>query len=314
MCATNYSDSSNFRDRTHQAIGVISFVYAPVITIVNILLVVSFVATKQTLKQSSNFLIVCISISDALVGAILMPLVGFINVWHNTPKSCWLNFIAWIGHRYFSGASLQMTTLLALDRYLHMNPDFHAPPSKLSKLFIRPNIFGTVFLVHIITGGLMLGMVISARIPNGHAYVNIVTVALIFFFSAIFVAMYTRGYLRVRRSVTDNILYQGREDSGLNERPEYLKKLFKTVLILLISMFVAWIPINLLPILALIHVFGTDVDQNVGFFISEIAFLFFDLNTAINALIIFYRNKRSREWLVRGFRRCCRLKNEEEEA
>ncbi len=302
----------NFWHRTYQAVGVISLIYAPVITIANILLVVSFIATKQTLKQASNFLIVCISVSDALFGAILMPLVGFINAWYQTPKNCLLYHIAYTSQIFFCGVSIQMTTLLALDRYLHMNPDFQASSSRFSKLFKRPYIYGTVTLVYLLTGLIILCIHFTPRSSMTSAYINMFFVFFIFFYTTFVVVIYIRGYMRIRRYVDENPVYARREDSGPSERPEYLKQLFKTVLILLITMFVAWMPIFALPILNIIHSFTNYIDYDAIFFLSETAYLFFDLNAAINALIIFYRNKKSREWLGKCFRWCCRLRNGEE--
>ena len=42
----------------------------------------------------------------------------------------------------------------------------------------------------------------------------------------IFVTMYTLSFLRIRRFVAENPIYQNRGEADSNESPEYLKELF----------------------------------------------------------------------------------------
>ncbi len=55
-------------------IGAIYGIYCPVIITINVVLIVSFFATKQSMQNTSNLLTICLSISDSLIGAIVMPL------------------------------------------------------------------------------------------------------------------------------------------------------------------------------------------------------------------------------------------------
>ncbi len=304
---------THFQIETSRIIGVISLVYSVLITTTNIILIVSMIATKQSLKHASNFLIICMSVSDTLNGVVLMAVLAVLNLWKTVPGSCLFLTTSMLLQWYFCGVSMSLTVLLALDRYLHMNPDFQTSPSKCSKLFTRPNIYITVSAVHLLTIALILTAYLLARyIPSAVVWADQTFLVLIFLFTSFFVVMYIRGYLRVRRFVVGNPIYKNREASNQNEGPSYLKELFKTVLILLVTVLVAWIPIFALSVACMVANFRVYLDVDLKFVFSKTAFLFFNLNAAINALVIFYRNQKSRDWFKKSFYSCFKQSGEQQ--
>ncbi len=309
MCLSN--ETTRFQAHTLNTIGVISLVYAPVIIILNALLITSFVATKQALTNASNILIVCLSLSDALIGAILMPLLGIKNILHISLRSCSFDLIAVGLQFYFCAVSLQMTTLLAFDRYLHMKPDYHRNPSRFSKLFKKPTIYITICLVYVLTGlvmAILFFTILSSTDPDALFYFDASFTAILFLSLAFLVVIYIRGYLRIRGFVVRNPIHANREDSN----PEYLKQLFKTVLILLVSMLVAWTPIFAFNLILIITYLGVYINPDAIFLFAYTSTMLFNLNAAMNALIVLYRNKKSREWLARRFSFCRKQRNEVE--
>ena len=76
--------------------------------------------------------------------------------------------------------------------------------------------------------------------PRKTAYFAAVTAIVLLVMMPIFVTMYTLSFLRIRRFVAENPIYQNRGESDANESPEYLfyslKQLFKTVLLLIAAM------------------------------------------------------------------------------
>ncbi len=132
-----------------QLSGVLLLAYCPMIIITNALLISSIIATNQSLKNTSNLLIVCLSIADIVLGVIFVPLVGFGNIWFDNPIICASNTAGPILQAFYFVTSSGMTLLLAVDRYLHMNPDFHMSESRVTKLFKRPWIF-VLLLVNIL--------------------------------------------------------------------------------------------------------------------------------------------------------------------
>ncbi len=293
--------------------GVINIIYAPIIITANVLFIASMIATKQSLTKSSNFLIVCLSCSDCLIGAILMPLQCVENFWYDFNEICLLKRIAAFVQLYFCGMSMSMTMLLALDRYLHMNPNFQNPPSKLAKLFKRPKIYFTVF------GSCLFQVVVSFAIhlttkhfPNTiMLFVSFFCIFMVFSITLV-AAIYTRGYLRIRRYVAENPIYANRGEAS--ESPEYLNALFKTVLILLIVIIISWLPILAYSTFLACTKFGKTASLERRTLLKKTSFLLFNFNSAINAVIIFYRNEKSRKWLRELVSFCCRPRNNEQAA
>ncbi len=109
---------------------------------INSLLIASFLATKQSMKKTSNFLIVFLSIVDCLNGATTMPLFGlYLAISVNNPIIAKLLLLATMPlFICFGLISLNLTMLIACDRYIHMNPDLNRQ-SRLQKLFKKPNIY-----------------------------------------------------------------------------------------------------------------------------------------------------------------------------
>ncbi len=286
--------------------GIIFIAYAPVILVLNVLLVVSLKATKQSLKNTSNLLITCLSVSDALSGIILLPLLGIEHIWYADLGHSSLNPIRQVLQIFFGTNSIGMTMLLAIDRYLHMNPDFQRSPSRFAKLFERPRVFMTIiatysfFAVVSVAYYFQMGSKRSLFFSLAFTVFNMAVIAS-------FIVVYTRGYFRIRRHVAENPIHANRaERNSTDGRPVYLNELFKTVLLLLILMLITWTPLLLLNLLTTIDVVGSYQFYSSGPFniFIRVSFLCFYSNAAISTLIIFYRNKKSKEWLTERFR-CC---------
>ncbi len=305
-CLRNYSNS--FQDKAQTAFGVIYAIYAPFIVSVNVILVVSIIATKQSMKNSSNLLIVCLSISDSLTGAILMPIQSIESIWYDSKNICMLRMIMWYLQMYFTGTSINFMLLLAVDRYMHMNPNFQRTSSKLSTLFKRPNIYVTIFCFGLLPTSAM--MVILHFIPKGALlYFNAIYMTLLSSSVVIFVALYTRGYLKIRRHVAENPVYSNRAESDSNQVPEYVNQLFKTILLVLIAFILSWVPsIVMFGIMSVSEFIETPlIDPDTFLVCDSISWFLYYTNSAANALIIFYRNTKSRDWfgakVIRIFQR-----------
>ncbi len=302
-CPTQYP--STFMIKTQNVFGAINIIYAPLIITSNILLITSMISTQQSLKNSSNLLIVCLSVSDCLIGAILMPLQCVENFWYDFHGKCLLKKSSSLLQLYFCGVSMGMTILLAMDRYIHMSPNYLNAPSKLAKLLKRPNIYFTVFATCLLPAVTSVGMGLTIKhLPNSIMLFVLISFIFVIFSTTLVAAMYIRGYLRIRRSVVENPIYANRGELSANESPGYLNALFKTVLILLIAVLISWLPMFAYIIFLASTKFGKNSTPDTRFLLKKVAFVFFNLNSALNALIIFYRNRKSRDWLKRCIRTC----------
>ena len=108
--------------------------------ILNLTLIVSFIATRQVTKNTSNILIFALSLSDLATGVVSMPLVASILLDKKAVDLCIKSkvFIILSGNGQYS---VLLTVLLAVDRYLHMNPNIQNRPSLMRKILKKPNIY-----------------------------------------------------------------------------------------------------------------------------------------------------------------------------
>ncbi len=301
----------------YRAFGFIFMLSSPIITAVNALLIISFIATKQPMKKTSNFLILCLSMSDCLIGAVAVPALGIENLWKGIRSTCTLITINMTLQSCLGGISLGMTILLAIDRYLHMNPDFHTSPSKFARIFRAPYIYIVAFTTCLLALSISIAAYLASRLgPNA---ISQTYAALTFFLVLLeisFAAVYIRGYLRIRRYVAENPIYANRQAPNADEGPGYMNELFKTVLLLLIAMLATWSPFLALHLAQAIWYFKKNayLTSNAFIVFRKTALWLFYSSSAINALIIFYRNKKSREWLFEKFSFRCKQRSEEQQA
>ncbi len=95
----------------------------------------------------------------------------------------------------------------------------------------------------------------------------------------------------------------------------FLKELFKTVLLLVAVAVISSLPFIGLNIAATILSFANHAYLNTTTYkiIANAALILLLANSFSNALIILYRNKKSRKWLKERLNSCCKRKKKEEE-
>ncbi len=314
-CLYQYPDS--YPVYAEIIISAIFAIYCPVIIILNVVLIISLFATKQSMRNTSNLLIVCSSISDCLIGAVVMPMIVTETFLLHSSSLCTHIEISMALKIFFGGVSSGFTMLLAADRYFHMNPEFQRSQSKIAKLFKRPRIYVLIFACLVFFAAITLSFFFTTRLNPQIAfyfagsYLVIMVVML-----ATFVAIYTRTYFRIRRFVAQNPIYQDSGESGSNQSPEYLKALFKTVLLLVVATALSWLPTIAMNISSTVLSFVNHAYINTTKYLmlGKVADAMFFSSSFVNAFIILYRNEKSKKWLKKFFSSRCRQVNEQEEA
>ncbi len=310
-CWFSYPDSYPVVARV--IISTIFAIYCPLIITVNAVLIASFIATKQSIRHTSNLLIVCLSSSDCLLG-FLMPLMPIESVASGSEWFCTLNRVSTTLQSFVCGTSLGMTMLLATDRYFHMNPNFQRNPPKIAKLFKWPRIFILIIACVVFSSIVSLSLLLAFEFnPMIAFYIIGFYAALVLIMMMIFVTIYVRSYLRIRHFAANNPVYQNRD---ANESPEYVKALFKTVLLLVTATVASWLPFISLNIAATVSGFVkyNQINDTAYIIFARAAYTVFLSNAFINALIILSRNKKSRKWLKKRFCSCCKRREDEDQA
>ena len=271
----------------------ILIVFSCLTVLLNSILLISFVATKQVTQNTSNILIFFISLSDLATGLIFMPIKA--NILLDTPSVdiCVKLTILVIGNGLIIFSS-GLAILIAIDRYLHMNPDLHNRQSLARKMFKRPYIFFVISFVFVISETLsLISLLDNVKSVIWNVGISFNGLFLFAIFILITVALYTRGYLRIRRVADNNPVYR---ESG--ETPEYVRSLYKTVLVLVLLVCIHSVPYFGLR-LALVILFISKKPYNglILKYAYEVSILLFNAGCFTNAMAVLYFNKKAKYWI-----------------
>ncbi len=272
------------------ATGIIFLILSLLTTATNTLLIASLIATKQCTINTTNFLITCLSTSFLLIGIILMPIYSIQYIWHDLETDN-LTMASAVLTAGFSGINLSLILLIAVDRYLHMDPDFHQNSTRLKKCFERPQIY----VVVTISIGISSLLACAQFLLNAKGIYNLVYTILTIITLCTSVAVYIRGYNRIRHHIAGNPVYADR-----TEEPEYIKQLYKTVLILLVTLMISLLPISIAICITAANqiISGSEGQTNELYIFGTLSYYLYHSYSVANPLIVCYRNTKCRKWIV----------------
>ena len=135
------------------------------------------------------------TVRDLTTGAFGMPLLASILLDINAKDTCLKSQVLTIKSSS-TQSSIFLTVLLALDRYLHMNPDIRAHRSTIMKIFSKPIIYFILAAMFIITGSLLATIAFLLYTTFTVSTSTSVTNAFVFLLICI-ACLYTKGYLRI---------------------------------------------------------------------------------------------------------------------
>ena len=272
--------------------AVILLVFSPITILLNLSLIISFIATKQATQNTSNILIFVLSLCDLTTGAFGMPLLASILLDINAKDTCLKSQILTILSSS-TQSSIFLTVLLALDRYLHMNPDIRAHRSTIMKIFSKPIIYFILAAMFIITGSLSATITFVLQ----DTYTVSISTAVASFYSVFLVLTalcYTRGYLRIRRFADNSPIY----NESMGSTPDYVRKLYKTVLVIVSLTFIQYIPYSIVSRALAVHHSPKQLSSNPVFaYCFDVATLSLHAGFFTNCLAIIHFNTKAKNWI-----------------
>lgn len=295
-----YGIFRNESETVVHSVTAVSTVLSSLAFITNGLLLAALVQTKQT--KSPTMLIVYLAIVDMLhmaSMAVTMPYSIATKYDENFDKDCIVTTISTFVTGFLSILSPMMTTIVVIDRYNHMDPN--REETCLLKMLQRP------YSIAVAVGLIFFCIQYPAVFFIG-AYFNVpmdvyrLIIAVIFAVLIVLVSfLYIRGYLKVRRFVDESSIYQN--NAGVVCRPDYVRRLFKTVLLLLSVLMATFLPATLGNLLiSVCNILGIK-----NHFASSIVYHFtlpsVLIGPFLNPLILFRYNQEAWLWL-RSFLRC----------
>ena len=305
-----------FDDLSYNTNFILAMVYiyiAVVTSIVNLLLIASLISTKQALSNTSNILIVCLSVIDSLNGTLNVPLFAVVRFIYQKEASCTILAASLSINMFLVYLSAGIVILIAIDRYLHMRTSLERRKSIIMKLFtgkwiILPLSIVTFVSASISTLSMLLQEFGFIGIITTTVFVTLLQLTLVLGISS----LYIRGYFKIRAFVRTNPVYndaaqhsQVDEDksrkvttNAKRKEPLYLRNLQKTVLMLVIALMVTYTPyIISAAARAMLLLLGKET-KAISIF-CEIAVIIFYCNFTIDCLIIFKMNKTARSWALK---------------
>ena len=283
----------------------ILILFAVASTVINMLLILSFIATKQIKKNTTNFLIFIMSINDVLLSCMVLPLMVVVLYNSGNDRKCMSfaqDLMSVISLLVMHSALL--TTQVTLDRYLHMDPNVLNTSKwkgRFKKCFKKPQIY-FILLFNVLIS------VLSAWYTYERRRLDENVIGVLQLLEAIHVllglmflcGLYLKGYLSIHRHVTQNRVHSDSSGRDYCHRSRYLRDLSKTVLLLVVTMILTYVPFVIVTgLLSLTRLAkGYALTKELVLFYS-ISYLLMCSNGMFNSMIIFYRNKEAKQWVFR---------------
>lgn len=281
---------------------------SPVIIILNTVLIVALIATKEVRQNTSSFLILCLSASDLFMGVVCLPILAYLLLNKHNEASCTLTSAIQILSGCFASFSCLLTLLIAVDRYHHMNPNYMNRPSIIKNLFKIKNVIYLVALMFILTLSLSIAVQQGGLNPRSMAITGLCYACGSLIYIIAVACLYVRGYTRISSFTEENPVYQ--ETTACGEQPQYVKNLYKTVLLLLILYCVTYIPFFTIQLLVTISIIAEgSYDPTTYGNLNEIVQLLVFSSGITNSILVFHRNKNIKRWLFDKSRLCKRTRD-----
>ena len=267
--------------------------FSPITILLNLSLIISFIATKQVTQNTSNILIFALNLYDLTAGMFTMPLTANVLLSNDSSDTCikskLLIILSCNGQ-----SSIFLTVLLALDRYLHMNPDIHSRPSKMKKALKTPNVY--VVLAGILITTNAVSAIIAFELYRQLTVSIATSVAGIFsILLTILVCLYIRGYLRIRKFADNNPVY----NEPMGSTPDYVRKLYKTVLVIVALALIQHAPYCVAGLIIALHHNPTQLSYGPVFaYFFDFATLSTHAGCFTNCLAILYFNTQAKNWII----------------
>ena len=288
-----------------QTYAAILLAFSPITILFNLSLIISFIATRQVTQNTSNILIFALSFCDLTSGTIFMPLRANtllnLNAGDFCIKAKLLVMLSSNGQ-----SSLILTSLIALDRYLHMNPDITNRPSRIRKILKRPNIYFVLAITFIVTNTFSAVLAFTFHDSEISLFASIFTIMQSI--QLVLVAcLYAKGYLRIRKFADNNPVY----NEPMGSTPDYVRKLYKTVLVIVALALIQHVPYCIVSIVLTAQHSPTQLSSHPVFsYFNDFATLSMHAGCFTNCLAILYFNTQARTWIFKNtgiqkaFQRC----------
>ena len=223
-------------------VGVLISVLSVPTLVVNSAVVVSFIASKQAFSSTPCFLMTCLCVNYAFFGSFGAAVVAPVVLHHHLRLGPSLGCTITVALTMLSPSIyyflISLTVLMAIDRFLHMRTTI-AGQSRLNKLFEMPQIYVLVVVCAAFSAALgPIALMFSVKAQAiSSVFLAIITTGVL----CLLAVLYTSGYRSINRFAKNNPVHSSSD--GSYSRPLYLHNLYRSVLLLIITAIVSYIPL-----------------------------------------------------------------------
>ena len=281
-------------------ITILFSIISPLIVLSNGITIFLLLKLKQ-LHVTTNRIILCLCISDLLIGVIVCPLwIGLYTVYRNE-RNCIFETITVFPSITLGHFSVYMITMVAVERYIRITRPLHYQDiitvKKLNKIVVACGCLA-LCCGSVATTAFSYGYLTTANI----VLVTLATIVLCFIFF-IYIRLLSRLRRHSRRSVATW--------TERNPRQTFVMKTFVTAACILLSLFLCFAPCFVFTFINFIYsaTQGRNTSSKV-LFITLASYPFFYMNSVINAIIVLRRNRPMHDYIARFFRRMHRTDDE----
>ena len=270
----------------------------PCTTATNLVLLLFLVRTRQY-RNTMSWLIMILSTSDCILGVITTPVLVVLFSKYQRTRSCMLEKASLFMAQSNSHFSAYLIFLIALNRCLNLNSDFRNHDTITSKITSRR---GTNTLVVVMFFFSMVHGIIPATDIGNQFASEFMLGASNFIVYVLYFVLYARIYYKVRSSARESGAVLGCQEAGQRSatRPKYLVQLSNTVLLLLVSVGICYLPFVTIKFILAYHTHVKKIKPSSRMrFIHYISFTAAFWNSVFNALILIYRNNKIRDFVRR---------------
>ena len=262
------------------AIAILIAILIPLTFFTNSLLIMALINCKQ-LTNITNYLYLCLSISDCVLAVVTLPL----TIYAILINTCYYVVANSVITKVNVRTSNYTIFLIAIQRYIITKLDLRNPTPITA--WITSKTGTTVILLSLYLIALLRGIL------NLIQSVDLVIVRLMFTItenlgSLVIGILYMRLYTRVKSSALERTV---RRSAVPEETPLYVKRLRKTVFLILVTLAVCYLPFVFLRVTWAVmekakHHVSHDFKFAMAFFV-----VLFRLNSTLNAVIVISRNR-----------------------
>ena len=263
----------------------------------NLCVIVSLIKTKQR-SNTSSYLIIILSLSDCLTGCISVPLTIVLYTEYQKQTNCELQIATHFFASLFSIVSAFMTVLLAIDRYINIDPHLKYLGSRIKTWFSYPKINRIVLFA--VIGSLIISVtitIISFTVWLGLLFAIFCIGC--YLLMLVPTLLYLHAYLKIKKYIRRSDLYNETESSLTQRKLKFFNKFGKTVLLLLVALTILYGPKMVFgAYMSFAFHYALSRLTETQLFVFHMTAVIADSNSTITALLIICRNAKIKQYLL----------------